>query len=240
MEILNSRPVGDTRNFVHKRIFGAVKGGIGSILSGGNPLTGAARGFVTGGRTVTAPSIAVTRVVPGGRLFPAPIGAPAPRRSPFIGFAGGGCTPPAQLINGICQTPSPGIIPKFQRLLPGGETGFEPQFGNAVIGQFGAALEPAVRDSTTLLCPPGTVLGMDNLCYNRKDIRNSERKWPKGRAPLLTGGEMRCISIAASAAKKLQRKEKQLQSMGMLPKPRSSRRSPKAIAAGHHAHIAHD
>jgi len=60
-----------------------------------------------------------------------------------------------------------------------------------------------------------------------------------GTRPLLTGGEMRCIRIASRAAGRLKTKTKQLQKMGMLEKPRraSVRR---ALAPGHHAHVAHD
>ncbi|MEE8488685.1 MAG: hypothetical protein V3S43_00005, partial [Acidimicrobiia bacterium] len=72
----------------------------------------------------------------------------------------------------------------------------------------------------------------------KRDIKNSERKWPVGRRPLLTGGEMRCITIAAGAAKRLQRKQKQLQALGMLKKP--ARRASKRLAPGHHAHQEHD
>jgi len=108
--------------------------------------------------------------------------------------------------------------------------------GEALMGRFGAGLVPGVRVTETAICPRGAVLGVDGLCYNRRDIANSQRMWPHGRRPLLTGGEMRCISIAAAAAKKLQNKQKQLISMGMLPKPRRARQ----ITAGHHAHVAHD
>jgi len=111
--------------------------------------------------------------------------------------------------------------------------------GDAVMGQFGAALEPGIRSTATRVCPRGTVLGTDGLCYNRRDIKNSERWWPKGRAPLLTGGEMRCISIASRAANKLQRKQKQLIELGML-KPPARRSTQKRLAPGHHAHVQHD
>jgi len=90
----------------------------------------------------------------------------------------------------------------------------------------------------TRICPRGSVLGKDGLCYNKRDIPNSQREWPRGRRPLLTGGEMRCISVAASAAKKLQRKQKQLMAMGLLKRP-ASRRAAR-LAPGHHAHVSHD
>ena len=109
-------------------------------------------------------------------------------------------------------------------------------FGEAQMGSFGAGLVPAAESRVTRSCPRGSVLGNDGLCYNKRDLRNSDRMWPRGTRPLLTGGEMRCIRIAASAARKLKTKEKQLQKMGMLQKPARRR----ALPAGHSARLAHD
>jgi len=212
MDMHNGRP-GDVRNFVHKRIFGAIGGGISGLLGGGplGALGGAIRGFTGGGRAPAVPVIPQTTIVPGSRGF-------APQRCPpgFFTDTRGQCVP--------LRTPvGEGFLDPVRAFLPGGQTG-RVEFGAAVMGQFGAALEPGFRDSSTAVCPRGTVLGVDNLCYNRRDLKNSERKWPMGRKPLLTGGEMRCISIAAGAAKRLERKTKQLQSLGMLKKPSASRR----------------
>jgi len=101
--------------------------------------------------------------------------------------------------------------------------------GAATMGRFGAGLQPTARQRTQLECLPGMVLGDDDLCYNRKDLRNSDRKYPKPRAPLLTGGERNCITKAAAAARKIQRTTKQLEKLGMLKKP-SRRAAPKARA----------
>jgi len=229
MELHNGRP-GDVRNFVHKRIIGAVTGGIGGLLGGGplGGIGGAFRGFLGGGKKpapVTTQPFPITTVFPGSGGF-APGGCPGG----FFRNAQGQCVP-------LGTRQVPGFRGELERFLPGGATGFQ-EFGAAVMGRFGAALEPGFRESSTAVCPRGTVLGMDDLCYNRKDIKNSERKWPRGRKPLLTGGEMRCISIAAGAAKRLERKTKQLQSLGMLKKPSASKR--RALPSGHHAHLAHD
>jgi len=117
--------------------------------------------------------------------------------------------------------------------------GAEFDFGTAELGRFGAGLNPAVITTATRKCPRGAVLGLDGLCYNKSSLKNSDRMWPMGTRPLLTGGEMRCIRIASSAANKLRRKEKQLRSMGMLPALPKARRA-KALAPGHHAHVAHN
>lgn len=124
------------------------------------------------------------------------------------------------------QVPVPGVMGAVQRFLPGGKTGFQDAFGEAVMGRYGAGLEPAGVQSVVFRCPKGMVLGDDNICYD-KPLANAKRKWPRGRRPLLTGGEMRAISTAASAAGKLEKKQKQLQRLGMLKKP--SRPRPKAL-----------
>jgi len=221
MELHNGRP-GDRRNFVHKRIIGAIGGAIGGVISGGplGGIAGAFSGFGRGGKAVP-----ITTVVPGGGGF-----SPTACPPGFFTNAQGQCVP-------LSQPKQPGTAAFFERVFPGGETG-RTDFGEAVMGRFGAALEPGARPGQTLVCPRGTILGLDDLCYNRGDLKNKERKWPRGRKPLLTGGEMRCISIAAGAAKRLERKQKQLQSMGMLKKPSSSRR--RALPSGHHAHVSHD
>ena len=218
MDIHNGRP-GDVRNFVHKRIFGAVKGAVGGFISGGpvGAFTGGVSGFTRGGGLRTTPvSFAPARGCPAGFIMD-------PRTGECIELRG---------------RARPGVLPAIQRTLPGGFTG-RTEFGEAVLGRFGAALEPGVREMDTLVCPRGTVLGLDDLCYNRRDIKNSERKWPRGTRPLLTGGDMRAIRIASAAANKLQAKQKQLREMGMLP-PAPKARKRKALPSGHHAHVAHD
>jgi len=218
---LNGRP-GDRRNFVHKRLIGAVTGGVGALFGGGNPITGAIGGFARGG-SGPAPS-----PFPGRQIISRAASSFAPTAGCPTGFfrnTAGECVP--------LRTPrDPGIVGGIRRIIPGGDPG-QVVFGEAVLGQFGAALEPGESLVRTLVCPRGTVLGVDGLCYNHRDIKNSERKWPRGRRPLLTGGDMRCISVAASAAKKLERKTKQLQSMGMLKKP-ATRRGQRALPAAAH------
>jgi hypothetical protein len=68
------------------------------------------------------------------------------------------------------------------------------------------------------------VLGADDLCYNRRDLRKDERKWIPGRKPLLTGGDLNAISRAARAASRVKTQQKRLESLGLLKKP--TRRAP--------------
>ena len=104
------------------------------------------------------------------------------------------------------------------------------------MGQYGAALEPGVMMIERSVCLPGMQLAKDGLCYNKGAITNSQRMWPRGRRPLLTGGDMRAIGIAARAGSKLDRTTKRLRALGMmkpLPKSRGStnHRHAKPVAA---------
>lgn len=93
------------------------------------------------------------------------------------------------------------------------------QVGAAVMGRFGAAYVPGNMIIDRAICLPGDVVGSDGLCYPKKAIRNSDREWPRGRRPLLTGGDMRAISVAHRAANRLTRTAGRLQDMGLIKKP---------------------
>lgn len=250
MPELSGRP--NDRRFIFGTIGrvlgGAVKGFVGS---GGNPLgaiTGGIRGATGGGtpRTVTVPQI--QSPVPGRVMLPA---SNLPVSIPGRSFTGG--PPPGPTITrcspgffldprtGQCipletRAKVPGVTGVVQRFLPGGESGFV-EFGEAVMTPSGAALQPGIRTTEVSVCPRGTVLGKDGLCHNKRDIRNSDRMWPRGRRPLLTGGEMRAITIASRAATKLKTKQKQLEELGLLKKPTTRKR--KALPAGHTATVSH-
>ena len=107
--------------------------------------------------------------------------------------------------------------------------------GEATMGRYGAALIPGSQIVDRATCLRGMQLGNDGLCYNKGQITNKQRMWPAGRKPLLTGGQMNAISIAARAAKRLEVTTKRLQRMGMMKKPASRRATP----AGHRAQLVH-
>jgi len=205
-------------NFVHKRIIGAVGGfigggpggAVGGFLGGGG---GQIHGFPAGGRT-RAQALAQQR-------------ADAARFS-FMGRTVAECPGGTKAdARGICQQRERGVIPFIQSLVPGGATGFETSGGGEVImGRYGAGMIPIEEQRLHSTCLPGMVLGNDDICYNRKDLKNNERLYPKGRRPLLTGGDRNAITRAARAARAIQRTEKQLQKMGMLRKP-TRRAAPK-------------
>jgi len=239
---MNGRP-NDERHFVHKRILGgisAVAGLAGGFIPGASTLS-AITGRLAGRRAARTIGQTSVSAVPGNFGTPAGGFSGGAKRVLAISKAGTGACPDGFEWDGErCR--KTGVRGAIERFLPGGRTGFaeEGDFGEAQVGRFGAGLEPAIRSMETRVCPRGTVLGIDGLCYNKRDLRNTDRFWPRGRRPLLTGGEMRCIGIAARAAGKIRTKTKQLQKLGMLPK--ASRRAParRQLAAGHHAHVEHD
>ncbi len=234
--MVNGRP-NDERHFVHKKILGGVSklAGLASpFIPGASFVSGIAGKFAGGGK---APRQVVSAVP--GEFAGAFGGAFRGKARSVVALKAPACPEGFELDDeGRCA--KVGFRGAIERFLPGGRTGFAPEdFGEAMVGRFGAGLEPAVRSTETRICPRGSVLGIDGLCYNKRDLRNADRFWPQGRRPLLTGGEMRCISIASRAASKIRTKTKQLQKMGMLPKP-TRRAAPRRLAAGHHAHVEHD
>lgn len=146
------------------------------------------------------------------------------------GAAGDGCIFPAR------RDPGTGRCKIFlgERAGPNGGA----PVGDAVMGRFGAALEPGIQTIDRAVCLPGMQLGKDGLCYNKGAITNKERMWPAGRKPLLSGGEMRAISIAARAGSRLEKTTKRLQKLGMMKKSTIRSRGAARIAAQaerHHA-----
>ena len=167
-----------------------------------------------------------------GRFARAAVAAAGPVRVPqaaiVAGPGAGPCRWPARI------DPNTGEC----KIFLGDEPGFDDPStgaGAAVRGRHGAALEPVREPTITRRCLRGMVLGNDGLCYNKRDITNAERWWPRGRRPLLTGGEMRAISVAARAAGKLETKTKQLRKMGML-KPLPKRGRIRSGPTEHHHH----
>ena len=240
----------DQRGFLHKSFIGRAVGGVAKRVISSTPIGGIATTALGIGqtlfkrparpvatRTATArPSLAGAQGKESGRqlkfgfdtTLPSSVGAPAPRRS-FGRPRGTGVVttdfgPPQRAPcdfpmvrdrEGRCRTPTSGEF--------GGE-----QFGvgEAVMGRYGAALEPGSMIIDRAVCLKGMQLGNDGLCYNKGAITNSQRQWPRGRRPLLTGGDMRAIGIASRAGSKLDRTTKRLRALGMmkaLPKGRGGR-----------------
>jgi len=205
---MGSKP-NDKRNFFHKRLIGAVTGFIG-----GGP-GGAIGGFLGGGGRKFQPQIEPRPV------FSREAQQAASRQCPK-GDRGRKCRNEVRSRfqpNGSTEL----VVPDFVVSSP---AQMSVAGGQPVMGRFGAALIPESETRLHRACLPGMVLGNDDLCYNRRDIKNSERKYPKGRAPLLTGGERNAITKAAAAARKITRTQKQLMKLGMLKAP-TRRAAPK-------------
>lgn len=234
----------ERRNFVHKRIGNAVKG---FVSSGFNPL-GAVGGFIgrtSNGAVFQPPSRRVRSLPFVARSAATTIGVArravraagrAIQTQPITGFqigGSGGC--PGRLIRDprtggcISFTAAPSAVTAGPRAGPDRFMG-----GAVVMGQFGAGEEPLVQMIDKRICRPGMVLGRDLVCYNRSQLTNKERRWPRGRRPLLTGGDMRAISVAARAAGRLTRTTKRLQKIGLMKK--ATRPARKAIAPVSHHH----
>lgn len=103
----------------------------------------------------------------------------------------GPCGPLGIQVAGRCVTPDLPMIDVNP---------MQPQYGPAgqpVAGRYGMAMAPQITMRQTSRCPTGMVLGADGLCYNKRDLRKSERKWVPGRKPLFTGGDLNAITRAA-------------------------------------------
>ena len=98
--------------------------------------------------------------------------------------------------------------------------------GEAVMGQYGAGLVPGAMAISRAVCLKGMQLGNDGVCYNKSQISNKQRMWPAGRKPLLTGGDMRAISIAARAGKRMDNATTRLRKLGMMKKAPVARKAP--------------
>ena len=238
--LLGTTRPGDVRGFIHRSFIGRAVGGVVSRVVGSVPLVGG----------LAAGLFDTLRGAGGAGAVPQATQCP-----PGFVLSSSGCTPRASLGGGRVAIGALGVpgrpfsqangragtVPQPTRMQAGlrTELGFavDPAVGEPVMGRFGAGFEPGVETIDTRRCGRGAVLGLDGICYNKRDLRNTERFWPRGRRPLLTGGELRAISTASSAAKKLQRKQKQLEGLGFLKKPAS--RSRRALPAGHTATLAH-
>ena len=242
VEFLRSPP-GEIRGFLHKRL---LRGALGLVTGG---PTAALAGFVAPTTRPAGP------VLTDAQRFAlkSPAQQEAANRARFLARGGGGGQAAqdmgaqikfadAALPTSIFGIDVPCIFPFRKdprsgecRLFAGTQTGVDDTpVGDAVMGRFGAALAPGSRVVDRAVCLRGMVLGVDGLCYNRSSIRNSDRMWPRGRAPLLTGGQMRAISIAATAGRKLERTTKRLQKIGLMKKP--ARRAAPRIALPAHQH----
>ena len=245
----------DERGFIHRSSIGRFVGGIASSIVSTVPVFGGIASNLITGFTGGDEAVPQATGCPPG-FIPTPTGC-VPRGTPRFDPRGPGGFASAlgrrrQQIGARGTQGVPGRTTPIPVRTPGVSDaimvsgGAASQNGGvprpavptlAVTGQFGAGFEASIVSRELRLCPPQTVLGVDGVCYNRRDLRNSERAWPRGRRPLMTGGDVRAISIANRAATRLQKKQKQLEDMGMLKKKVCPK--PKQLLPGHVAQLAH-
>jgi len=131
-----------------------------------------------------------------------------PRRS-GVGSSGGGCPDGWTASNGDCTRRGAGggteTIVNLPDIDPGIQSPAERSIAGsaqAVAGAFGMpAIVPQAEMRRRLSCPPGMVLGEDELCYPKQVLRRDSRfrKWKPGVRPILTGGQRNSIRKARSA-----------------------------------------
>lgn len=123
-------------------------------------------------------------------------------------------------------TPDCGLFqvwdPALQRCVAGlGQFPGSDDPGTAIMGRYGAGMVPGAMAISRAVCLKGMQLGNDGICYNKSQIRNNQRMWPAGRKPLLTGGDMRAISVASRAGTRMEKATARLRKLGMMKTSRS-------------------
>ena len=239
--------VGNERGFIHKKLLGIGKTLVKAVIPGAAAITegvSTVRGFLAPTTITTArPTTSRFRTA---RITPTSVsqrqfGA----RTKFgeelgiVGQPGGGFQPRFQHPrNGGDAFCGPGLVWNVELgtcVAVGSPVGAEFAGGQAVMGRYGAGVVAGSRIIDRATCLRGMQLGNDGVCYDKKQITNKERMWPAGRKPLLTGGDMRAISIAARAGTRVEGATKRLQKMGMMKKPTRRIAAPR----GHVARLEH-
>ena len=252
--------VDNERGFLHKsfigRAVGGVVGGALGAIPGISQAIGTVRGLVGAikgparpviSRTRTArPSLAGAQGKEFGRQLKLGTGAMGitgqPGGNGFTTGQFGGIALPQHPRNGrprgseFCQ---PGFVWNAELgtcVAVGSPVAARFGGGQPVLGQHGAGMVAGSQIVDRATCPRGMLLGNDAVCYNKGQIRNNQRMWPAGRKPLLTGGQMNAISIAARAGRRMELATKRLQKMGMMKKPAPRLRRAAHPALKIHAH----
>ena len=237
--------VGNERGFIHKKLLGIGKTLVKAVVPGAAAITeavGTVRGFL-GPTTITTARPTPSRFRTA-RITPTSI-SQRQRGAAFklgselgiIGQPGGGFQP-GFFPGGGAGPCDPGLVWNAELgtcVAVGSPVGAQFAGGQAVMGRYGAGMVAGSRIVDRAVCLRGMQLGNDGLCYDKRNITNKQRMWPAGRKPLLTGGQMNAISIAARAAKRLEVTTKRLQRMGMMKKPATRR----ALPRGHVARLEH-
>lgn len=254
LPIGHSRP-NDARGFLHKKFLRVVSKVAGVASSVGLPGAGiVSRVSAFAGGRRTAPRTLTARVTPfsqrekelGRQLKFGPEAAPRSRSSLRTSgrltnvarqngeLLGGD---PECVIPGMRVDPGTGKCKFFLGERAGPDGGFA--LGEPVLGLYGAGVTPGSMVIDRAVCGKKMQLGDDGVCYNKSQISNKQRMWPAGRRPLLTGGDMRAISIASRAGKRMDGATARLRKLGMMKKAPVARAAPKPATVHEQIAIAH-
>lgn len=222
----SGRP-GDQRGFIHKKILGGISTIAGVASAVGIPGVGAVSRVAGAFSGRTVPRTQTARVTQFSQA--------EKQLGRQLKFAG--AVPSSRAL--ASRVPDiPGFLPCVLpwridprtgdcRLFVGDQTGVDDTpMGETIMGRYGAGLVPGNRVIDRAVCLKGMQLGNDGVCYNKSQISNKQRMWPAGRRPLLTGGDMRAISIAARAGTRMDKATSRLRKLGMMKKPPAARKAP--------------
>jgi hypothetical protein len=208
-------------NFVHRRLIGAVGG-----LMGGGGITGAVSGFMGGGGNGASKPMGGfggqdSRCAPGS-FYDDRLGSCRFIASVTAAERAGGIGSLMLAANPLNLSGSPKCIPPFRRNpltgsceiflgdRPGPDTMPTNGMANGHPGLHAGDHNPFTTEVQVRRCLPGHVLGVDNLCHSKRDIRNSDRKYPKPRRPLGTSGDLNAVTKATSFGRRLVANKKRI------------------------------
>lgn len=143
----------------------------------------------------------ITGVIPGtidDKIFDALTGGSKTASVPYAPTTASGPGPcPSGTFRVGSQCLSPGDA------FPGGDPLTFGAGGQMQRGAFGyLSVTPTMQSVTVHRCPPGLVLGKDNLCYEKGTIKNSQRKNPKPPRPAISGADIKAINKAEQVRKR--------------------------------------
>lgn len=185
-------------------------------------IVGGATGFLTGG-----PGGAVVGALSGalgsGGGSTGGQGSSIPDANTFAG----GCPPGSYQVGNTCVNPGAALPGGSPFTFPTGGTQVGSPGGTAVVpaggggGMMGAAVAvaPFTYSQLRRQCPPGYVLGKDNLCYAKGMIPKKYRKWTYNK-PYITRGDYKAIARADRTRKKLVGLTKKSGAFASMSKPK--------------------
>lgn len=177
--------------------------GTGAVMVGSGPQAFGLGDLVRGGLSVLKTAIpgpiddlAIDAI---NRRLSRPSSPQIAPAMPFAPTGAGPCRLPAVRVGNTCVDPT--------AALPGGRpltrpTGTDVGFP-AQESVFGLYVEPVEELVQVSRCPPGTVLGKDDRCYDKCALPNNLRKYPKPARLPVTRSDMNAIRKAKSAEKRV-------------------------------------